>query len=274
MKKIPFPISIETTISDLTAEVIKKSVEIEQKNKDMVASIRYAEKIQQAILPEIPKDMFVVYMPKDVVSGDFYWLYESATTRYIVAADCTGHGVPGAFLSIIGHNLLNKIIIRNTIDKPSTILNQLNVEINHFLQEEIEDGMDISVIVYDRHSYNVEFAGANHSIYLVKNGEVTTYEGDHFSIGLASLHENKTFTNITFDVHLNDMLYMTSDGYADQFGGPKDKKLQLINLKKTLMDIYTLPVNEQSKIIESAILEWRGEYIQTDDIMFIGIRIE
>jgi serine phosphatase RsbU (regulator of sigma subunit) len=271
---VALPRSIETTFANLTAEAIRKSKETEQVNKDMMASLRYAEKIQQSILPEIPYNMFVIYMPKDIVSGDFYWFYESATTRYIVAADCTGHGVPGAFLSIIGHTILNKIVIRNSISKSSTILNQLNIEINHFLQEEIDDGMDISVVVYDRHSYTAEFAGANHSIYLVRNKEVTIHKGDNFSIGLSSLNEDKTFTNVSFDMKPNDMIYMTSDGYTDQFGGPKDKKFQPCNLKKLLIESCTLSVEEQSKKIKSAILDWRGDYAQTDDIMLIGIRIE
>ncbi len=270
---------LEIKVAERTAEVVQKSMEIEEKNRDITASIRYAERIQRAMLP--PEDSFhetfVLYMPKDIVSGDFYWMYDNGDQQFIAACDCTGHGVPGAFMSIIGHNSLNKIVREYGLTRPGAILDQLNSEVVKALmqrnEETINDGMDLTLIAFDRAKTKLEFAGAYNPLYLVRDGEVITYKGDRFPIGRSSLQEKKNFMNQDVEIRPGDMIYMCSDGYADQFGSTDSKKYKSGNVKKLLSEIYKLPVEEQRSILEKEILDWKGDLPQVDDIMFIGTRI-
>jgi ligand-binding sensor domain-containing protein/serine phosphatase RsbU (regulator of sigma subunit) len=270
---------LEIKVAERTAEVVQKSLEIEEKNRDITASIRYAERIQRAMLPrdDAFNDTFVMYMPKDIVSGDFYWMYDTGDQQLIAACDCTGHGVPGAFMSIIGHNSLNKIVREYGIIRPGAILDQLNAEVVKALmqrnEETINDGMDLTLISFDRSRFTLEFAGAYNPLYLVRDGEVITYKGDRFPIGRSSLQEKKNFANQVIEIKPGDMIYMSSDGYADQFGSSEGKKYKSGNVKKLLSEIYRLPVEEQRKRLEKEILEWKGDLPQVDDIMFIGTRI-
>ncbi len=270
---------LEEKVKERTAEVVQKSMEIEEKNRDITASIRYAERIQRAMLPREDsfQDTFVLFMPKDIVSGDFYWMFDNGDQQFIAVCDCTGHGVPGAFMSIIGHNSLNKVVREYGITRPSAILDQLNTEVLKALmqrnEETINDGMDMALIAFDRKKFKVEFAGAYNPLYVVRKGEVFVYKGDRFPIGMAAISEKKTFSNQTVEILPGDMLYMCSDGYADQFGSADVKKYKSGNVKKLLSEICLLPVDEQRTRLRKEILDWKGDLQQVDDIMFIGTRI-
>jgi ligand-binding sensor domain-containing protein/serine phosphatase RsbU (regulator of sigma subunit) len=270
---------LETKVVERTAEVVQKSMIIEEKNRDIMASIRYAERIQRAMLPRENTfaDTFVLFLPKDIVSGDFYWMYDNGDTQFIAAVDCTGHGVPGAFMSIIGHNSLNKVVREYGLTRPSAILDQLNVEvIKSILQSQergINDGMDLALIALHKKSGTLEFAGAYNPLYQVRDGVVIVHKGDRFPIGITTMEQKKTFTNITIEIKPGDMLYMTSDGYSDQFGSVEGKKFKSVNVKRILSEIYKLPVIEQKEKLEKEIMDWKGELSQVDDIMFIGTKI-
>ncbi len=270
---------LEQKVVERTAEVVQKSMEIEEKNRDITASIRYAERIQRAMLPREDSfhETFVLYMPKDIVSGDFYWMYDNGDLQFIAACDCTGHGVPGAFMSIIGHNSLNKVVREYGITRPGSILDQLNVEVMKALtqrnEETINDGMDLTLIAFNRKEFTLEFAGAYNPLYLVRDGEVIVHKADRFPIGMSSMESKKTFVNQKVDIKSGDMIYMSSDGYADQFGSADAKKFKSGNVKKLLAQIYMLPVEEQRRRLEKEILAWKGDLPQVDDIMFIGTKI-
>jgi len=270
---------LEAKVVERTAEVVQKSMEIEEKNRDITASIRYAERIQRAMLPSEDSfhETFVLYMPKDIVSGDFYWMYDNGDLEFIAAVDCTGHGVPGAFMSIIGHNSLNKVVREYGIIRPGAILDQMNIEVVKALmqrkEETINDGMDLALIAFNRKKSTLEYAGAYNPLYIVRDGEVITYKGDRFPIGMSSIEAKKTFANQQVDIRSGDMIYMCSDGYADQFGTAEAKKYKSGNVKKLLTEIWNLPVAEQRKKLEKEILDWKGDLPQVDDIMFIGTRI-
>jgi ligand-binding sensor domain-containing protein/serine phosphatase RsbU (regulator of sigma subunit) len=270
---------LEAKVEERTAEVVQKSMEIEEKNRDITASIRYAERIQRAMLPreDTFNDTFVLFMPKDIVSGDFYWMYDNGELQFIAACDCTGHGVPGAFMSIIGHNSFNKVVKEYGITRPGAILDQLNTEVVNALmqrhEETINDGMDLTLIAFNRDKFTLEFAGAYNSLYLVRQGEIFTYKGDRFPIGMSSAHSKKAFANQSIDISPGDMIYMCSDGYADQFGTAEAKKFKSGNVKKLLCEIWNLPVKEQRDRLHEEIIEWKGGLPQVDDIMFIGTRV-
>jgi ligand-binding sensor domain-containing protein/serine phosphatase RsbU (regulator of sigma subunit) len=270
---------LEEKVKERTAEVVQKSMEIEEKNRDITASIRYAERIQRAMLPpeNCINETFVLFMPKDIVSGDFYWMYDNGDTQFIAACDCTGHGVPGAFMSIIGHNSLNKVVREYGITRPAAILDQLNTEVLKALmqrnEETINDGMDMALVSFEKKKCSLHFAGAYNPLYVVRKGEVFVYKGDRFPIGMTAIGDKKSFTNQTIDVRPGDMIYMCSDGYADQFGSSEVKKYKSGNIKKLLADIYHLPVCDQRERLEKEILDWRGNLQQVDDILFIGTKI-
>ena len=272
-------IILEEKVKVRTAEVVQKSGEIEEKNRDITASIRYAERIQRAMLPKEDtfKETFVLFMPKDIVSGDFYWMYDNGDLQFIAVVDCTGHGVPGAFMSIIGHNSLNKIVREYGLIRPSAIVDQLNIEVMKALMQRhekaITDGMDLALIAFNKKNFTLEFAGAFNPLYVVRKGEVFFYRGDRYPIGMTSMVERKNFTNQIVDIQPGDMVYMCSDGYADQFGSDAVKKYKSANVKKLLSEIWYLPVNEQKNKLEKEILDWKGALDQVDDILFIGTKI-
>ena len=272
-------IILEEKVKERTAEVVQKSMEIEEKNRDITASIRYAERIQRAMLPKEDtfKETFVLFMPKDIVSGDFYWMYDNGDWQFIAVVDCTGHGVPGAFMSIIGHNSLNKVVREYGLTRPSAIVEQLNVEVMKALMQRhekaITDGMDLALIAFNKRNFTLEFAGAFNPLYVVRKGEVVLYRGDRCPIGMTSVAERKNFTNHIVDIQPGDMVYMCTDGYADQFGSAAVKKYKSANVKKLISEIWHLPVNEQKNRLEKEILDWKGNLEQVDDILFIGTKI-
>lgn len=270
---------LETKVEERTAEVVQKSLIIEEKNRDITASIRYAERIQRAILPmeNTFEETFVLFLPKDIVSGDFYWMHDNGETRFIAAVDCTGHGVPGAFMSIIGYNSLNKVVREYGLTRPSAILDQLNIEVIKSIiqsqEKEIHDGMDLALIAYDRKSFKLEFAGAYNPLYIVRKGEVIIYKGDRNAIGMSVLEQKKPFTNIAVDISPGDMIYMCSDGYADQFGGSEGAKFKSVNIRRILSEIWSMPVQLQKERLEKEFMDWKGDLPQVDDVMFIGTKV-
>ncbi|GAF75449.1 unnamed protein product, partial [marine sediment metagenome] len=214
----------------------------------------------------------------DIVSGDFYWLHISDSKQFITAVDCTGHGVPGAFMSLIGHNSLNKIVKEYGFTEPAAILDQLNDEVSGTLaqqsdSDEVKDGMDLSLIVYDFKTREMQYAGAYNALYLIRDGELSETKADRFSIGLSSIKVGQKFTNHTIKVKKGDAFYLFSDGYADQFGGIHGKKFKTRNVKELLLSIQHMSMNEQKEHLDKIMEEWRGDLSQIDDILFIGMRI-
>ncbi len=272
---------LEEKVIQRTAEVVEKSRELEEKNKDITDSIRYAKRIQNAIMPpedEIP-DSFVLFKPKDIVSGDFYWYNILERKVFIAAVDCTGHGVPGAFMSFIGYNSLYKIVNEYHITEAAAILDHLNDEIYRTLHfqtrvEEVKDGMDLALIVYDRETRILEYAGAHNPLYLIRRGELQEIKADRFSIGMTSLDAGRKFTNHKLSMEPGDMTYIFSDGYADQFGGPDGKKFKTRQLKQLFLKISAFDLEKQKKILDETIEKWRGSEAQVDDILVIGTKFK
>jgi len=258
---------------------------IEQKNKDILDSINYAKHIQEAIFPpeELVKELipqsFILFKPKDIISGDFYWIEKFEDKTYIAAVDCTGHGVPGALLSIVGYNLLSKSINEHGHIKPSDILYELSNGINRTLRQTIEssgikDTMDIALCSIDRETNVLEFAGAYNSLYLIRKGELIEIPADRFPIGVFLNGELQKFTNHQMQLEKGDTIYLFSDGYPDQFGGPKGKKLKYKEFKEILHSIQHQPMHEQKNTLNKTIEEWKWmSEEQTDDILIIGVRV-
>lgn len=268
---------LEGKVKERTIELQDTNEELEEKNRNITDSIRYAQRIQMSILPpEIPfNDMFVLFKPKDIVSGDFYWIIIVDNKELIAAVDCTGHGVPGAFMSFIGYSSLNEVVKEKGITKPAEILDQLNNEVVIALnlkgEEGIKDGMDLALISYDNLTSDLEYAGAYNPLYLVRNGELNEIKADRFAIGKSS-EEEKHFSNHSLKIKKGDTIYLFSDGYADQFGGEKEKKFKTAPLKRLLISIQDKSMEEQKEILDRTIEEWRGNIDQIDDILFIGRR--
>jgi ligand-binding sensor domain-containing protein/serine phosphatase RsbU (regulator of sigma subunit) len=276
---------LEEKVEVRTAEIADQKKEIEEKNKDITASIRYAKRIQDAILPPdtfvktyLPKT-FVLFKPKDIVSGDFYWLSDKKDKILFAAVDCTGHGVPGAFMSIVGHNLLDKIVVEQGLTKPSEILDALNKSVSDTLRqsntegEHVKDGMDIALCAFDRNTQTFEYAGAFNPLWLIREGQLIETKGDKFPIGNLHIGEQKKFTNHEIPLQKGDTLYIFSDGFADQFGGKDGKKLKYAVFKNMLLSIQHMSMEEQGAFLGNAIDEWRGELEQVDDILVIGTRL-
>ena len=269
---------LEEKVIERTAEVVAQKEELAQKNKDITDSIRYAKRIQIAILPpEIPfKNTFILFKPKDIVSGDFYWLDKIDDLEFLAAVDCTGHGVPGAFMSLIGYTSISKIVREMKIHKPSEILNQLNIEIIRSLQKQdelggaIQDGMDMSLICYNPKTQILQFAGAFNPLWLVRANELQEIKADRYSIGRSSADIVKEFTNNEIQIQDGDMIYFFSDGYADQFGGTAGKKFKAKPMKELIMALQDQDIYKQKQILENTIEAWRGEIEQVDDILVIG----
>lgn len=283
-------IQLEQMVQERTAEVVKQKEEIEnqklivdQKNKDITDSINYASRIQQAILPVVDElkeslpDAFVLFRPRDIVSGDFYWFYRKGKDVLVAAADCTGHGVPGAFMSMIGHTLLNDIVAELQVPHPDLILNQLNVRIRSSLrqdqQNESRDGMDIALCKIDLESRELEFAGAMRPLYLIRNGELEEIKADKVPIGGLQEAQEKRFNRHTFSLNKGDGFYLSSDGYADQFGGNDGKKFMTKKFKELLASIFPKDAEEQRRQLLASFLGWQGEYEQVDDILVIGVKL-
>jgi ligand-binding sensor domain-containing protein/serine phosphatase RsbU (regulator of sigma subunit) len=270
----------------LEQRVEERTSELAQKNADITASIEYAKRIQSAMLPPLDQlfrhlpEAFVLYRPKDIVSGDFYWFGEKNNRKVIVAADCTGHGVPGALMSMIGHNLLNQIVLEKGITEPGKILTALNEGVRNALKqghhrfegEDTSDGMDICLCSIDDSKKEVQYAGALRPLVLVKNGVLTKIDSDRYPIGGHQDNNELEYTTHTFTAAKTDTIYLFSDGYADQFGGPKGKKFMVKRMQDMLISIQGMSMQEQGTYLGKTITDWMGSMQQVDDILVIGIR--
>lgn len=265
----------------------EKNEIIAEKNKDITASINYAKRIQQAILPseaDIQKHIptcFVLYKPKDIVSGDFYWMEEVENKILLAAVDCTGHGVPGAFMSIVGYNLLNQAVNEHGLVAPSDIMNDMNANLPFVLKQnkelsEVKDGMDMALCMIDKSKSIVQYAGAFNNMYVIRKDKMEVEEilANRFPIGyyVGSFNEKK-FTNHIIDVDKEDCIYILSDGYTDQFGGSNGKKFKNSRFKKLLLEIHHLPMQNQKERLLAEFENWKGNLEQVDDVMIIGFKV-
>ncbi|TND07749.1 MAG: serine phosphatase RsbU, regulator of sigma subunit [Bacteroidetes bacterium] len=277
-------IVLEQQVQERTAEISDQKKVIEEKNKDITDSINYARRIQRAMLPDdsfIKKmfpDSFVFFRPKDIVSGDFYWFGEKNGYAFAILADCTGHGVPGALMSMIGFNLLEQIIVEKEILDPGGILRALHEGVRLALRQqgdsETRDGMDVVVIRHQKNNNQLAFAGANRPLWLVgPDGKLADIKGDKKSIGGLQTEELRTFRTEIISVNTGTCIYLTSDGYADQFGGPGGKKFMTGRFKELLASAHVSAMSEQEQLLEKSLAEWKKEREQVDDICVIGIRV-
>jgi serine phosphatase RsbU (regulator of sigma subunit) len=292
---------LEIKVKDRTEEVVKQKEELEKQSAEIEAknlkleelyvkvtdSIHYAKRIQQSILPPSQmvkrhlKESFILYKPKDIVSGDFYWMDTYDDKVMIAAVDCTGHGVPGAFMSIVGYNNLNMAVNVTKGSSASEILDKLNDSVTSTLRQThdgttAKDGMDVALLSFNLKEKFLDFAGAFNPLYRIRDGKFETIKGNKFPIGIHILQEEKEdFTNHRLDIKSGDVYYIFSDGYADQFGGPKGKKFMYRRFRNILTDIHQKPMEDQNKILDETIENWMSEsnQEQLDDILVIGIRI-
>lgn len=274
----------EMQISNQKTLLEKNNKELGLKNEDIVSSINYAKKIQYAVLPNeetiyrsIPLS-FIIYKPRDIVSGDFFWFHEDDANSYtIVAADCTGHGVPGAFMTVIGSNALTQTIIESKITKPSEILVELDNRVTQTLKQEkthyglVQDGMDLALLKINKSKKELIFTSAKRPAFFIRNGELREIKGSKSSIG-GLRSESKKFEEIIIKYEEDDMIYLFSDGYVDQFGGMNNKKFTTKRLRELLLSIYQLPISDQKNRIAQNFEKWKGSNEQTDDMLVIGIR--
>ncbi len=267
----------------LEHKVRERTKELAEKNKEITDSINYAQNIQRAILPSIKsiekgfEDSFVLFNPRDIVSGDFYWYAELNGLRYLAACDCTGHGVPGAFVSMIGNNLLNQIILEKNIERPGEILSHLNRGVKFaFTQEgeqEAQDGMDMVLCVLDKKKETLEYSGANNPLIFIRDGELEVLKNDRKPIGGDTAYDFAYETK-TVKLKPNDHFYLFSDGYPDQFGGKKGKKFMMKRYKEMIFAHHQKPMAEQLEVYRKELFDWMGtEHEQIDDILVIGVKV-
>ena len=294
-------IELEQKVNERTAEIQLQKELIEEKNKDITASITYALKIQEAILPREEElkaslnDYFVFYKPRDIISGDFYWFSKREHLLFIAAADCTGHGVPGALMSMLGNSFLNEIVNEYHVYNPAEILDLLRLKVIKTLRQRetnTKDGMDISICVIDTKTREINFAGAFNPVYitstvidntsneyelyyneLIPDKHLKILPADRFPVGIVEGQNNDIFTNKKYHYHTGDCLYLFSDGLADQFGGPQGKKYKTKQLKDLLLKVSRYDMEFQLISISDDFENWKGEHEQVDDILMIGIRL-
>ena len=275
--------SIKRENKILEEKVEERTQELAQKNKDITSSIQYAKRIQLAILPPLEQvfkyfpESFILYKPKDIVSGDFYWFGVKDGKKIIAAVDCTGHGVPGAFMSMIGHNLLNQIISENGITDPDEILNALHRGVQAALKQgtnvvDTSDGMDVAICCIDNDNSQLHYAGAYRPLFIVNGAKFDKIEADKNPIGGSQLDADRKFTAHTVKINKGDTFYMASDGYADQFGGEKGKKFMVKRFNELLLAMQAQSMDEQCKTLDETFENWRGNYQQIDDILIIGLK--
>jgi len=274
---------LEKEVALQTVKLREQNIEIERKNRDITDSINYAKKIQASILPartilsDLMPQSFIFFRPRDIVSGDFYWFNRSGDHLVVCCADCTGHGVPGAFMSMIGTTMLNDIFKSPEIKSPAEMLERLDMEIKILLQsnndEESKDGMDISVVEIHLPTNRVRLASAKRPVYLYINDELSIYKGNRRSIGdTLTAGNNSPFVNIEYQCNKGDSIYLFTDGFSDQFGGPNGKKFMTAGVKRMVSDIHGLTSDEQLRAVEETFYNWKGDGPQIDDVLFMGIK--
>ena len=291
---------VKQELEQANDEVLQKNAELESQNeeiyqqhenlrnafKEITDNVNYAKRLQQAILgnpqtiKEYVKDAFVYFEPRDIVSGDFYWFAKVATediTYTIIAiADCTGHGVSGAFMTVLGHDFLNEIVLSEKITDPGLILEKLDKKIIQALQDhqnELNDGMDIGILVLDENNQQVRFAGAKHPLYYVQNKTLHQIKSSPFPIGSQQYEVSKEFETQVFEWKTGTRFYMFTDGFQDQFGGAKDKKYLKSRFRNYLHSISHLPMSLQQEALMQEFKVWKGEESQTDDVLVMGLSL-
>jgi len=273
---------LEAKIKERTRTIEEQKDQIAISHKNIKDSITYAKRIQKAIMPskeiihESFEEYFVYFRPRDIVSGDFYWLKKIGDYTVYAVADCTGHGVPGALLSMLGISFLSEIVTKARFDSPDEILNRLRKKVKQSLKQsnkddDSKDGMDIALCVIDHESLELQFAGAYNPVYILRKGELSELKATRNPIGY-HLKEQK-FQNNVFQLQKGDVLYTFSDGYTDQFGEKGNTKFNKTNFKKLIKTIAGKPMKEQKDILETIFLKWKGSNEQTDDIIVMGVRI-
>jgi len=289
---------LDKKVKERTAQVVAQKEEIEaqrdeiEKHRDQLAeqqkhimdSITYAKRLQYAILPtdenirELFSEFFIVFHPKDIVSGDIYWFNQLNGKRYFSAVDCTGHGVPGALVSMVGHNWLDYALKDLKLERPVDILGALNTGVTSTFKEKdedgaVKDGMDIALCCVDYDNMKLQFAGAYNPAIIIRNGELIQLKGDKCPIGAFSRRAVAGYTHQEIDIQKGDMVYVFSDGYADQFGGDDGRKFLMANFKKLLIEVHALPVEQQKDKLEQTFFDWMKYENQLDDILVVGVRI-
>ncbi|PLX02973.1 MAG: hypothetical protein C0594_11310, partial [Marinilabiliales bacterium] len=272
----------EKEIKELLQTAVSQRDQIQEQKQEITDSILYAKRIQAAIFPnqelinQLIPNHFILYRPRDIVSGDFYWINNIEGVTVIAVADCTGHGVPGAFMSMLGVAYLNEIILKEYITHTGVILKRLRKEVirslhQHGKDDSTKDGMDIAMIAYNEKTGEVQFSGAHNPLYHVRAGELNVIKGDKMPIGIYDKMDK--FTTNELKVEKGDQLYMFSDGYADQFGGPKGKKFKYGAFKRLIKEISDKDMEEQNKLLGRKLDDWQGDYEQIDDILVMGIKV-
>ncbi|NOQ74505.1 MAG: SpoIIE family protein phosphatase [Crocinitomix sp.] len=281
---------LEQKVKERTEEVVRQRDENERQRlkledlyKAVTASIRYAKRLQNSILPpkevinSICPDSFVLYKPKDIVSGDFYWFEKTEKANFFAAVDCTGHGVPGAFMSLVGANGLNTSIREHNVTEPAEILDHLNKFVNESLnksreENQIRDGMDIALCSIDYEKMELFYAGANNPLYIIRDGEFMIIKADKFAIGSFD-PGSKKYNQHKVQLQKGDVIYLFSDGYADQFGGERGKKFLYNRFRQHLLSVHKEEMSKQKKYLQKTMFEWQGSFEQVDDILVVGVRI-
>jgi len=264
-------------------ELLANHQTVKKQKDSILQSIHYAKRIQNAVLPptefinNLLPEHFILFKPRDIVSGDYYWITKINEKTIVVAADCTGHGVPGAFMSMLGISLLNQYVNNHDLLPANEILEHLRSNIKQSLRQidyesDTKDGMDMALIIFDDKTQELEFAGANNPLYIFRNKELTKFEADKMPVGVY-IGENKKFNKQIFKYQKRDVFYTFSDGYIDQIGGTQKRKFMRKNLLNLLTEIHLKSMSEQKEILENNLKEWCGENEQVDDILVIGIKI-
>ena len=275
--------SLEQKVEERTEELNIAYQEIKMKNDNITDSINYAQRIQKAILPDINKihdtlpESFIFFQPRDIVSGDFYWFYETSDIILVATVDCTGHGVPGAFMSMIGNEILGDLVIVQGMTNLSDILTQMDKGIRQVLKQDIgdnRDGMDLAACLWEKNTKTLRFAGARNPLLMIQNSEYQVIKGNKFSIGGEKRRREPIFEEYHFEITEPTYCYIFSDGYQDQFGGPEDKKFMKRKFYEFLLEIHQEKASKQKEMLDKAIHEWMGNYPQTDDILVIGFKLE
>ena len=269
-------------LEEQNIEIKQQRDQIFQQKQEITDSILYASRIQNAVLPPDSmlsklREHFILYKPRDIVSGDYYWMTLKDNKTVVVAADCTGHGVPGAFMSMLGISFMNEIVNKSDTTQANEILNHLRSDVISSLGQtgvtgETQDGMDLALCVIDTDAMQIQFSGAYNPLYLIRNDELTEYKSDKMPIGIHK-EKNDPFSNHEIKIRKGDALYMFSDGYVDQFGGARQKKFMTKNFKELLLRINKKTMKEQREILDRTLLEWMGDVDQIDDILVMGLRV-
>lgn len=272
---------LEDKVRERTREIRLQKEQIERQNKEIKYSFDYAKRIQSTVLPPVDvfenlfAEHFILLKPRDIVSGDFYWISQKENKVFITASDCTGHGVPGSLMSMLGITMLHEIVNEKDFSRSDQILNELRISIARTLKQEgkpgeQKDGMDMVMLIYDRTTRKLEFSGANNPMYIIRNKKMIEYKGNNMPV---AYYDNMTaFTRHTIQLEKGDRVYLFTDGFPDQFGGPNGKKFKYKPFKELLLEVHERPMEEQRRILQMVFDEWKGNLDQIDDVLVMGLR--